>query len=55
MKTDIEVQNEPSMGKLLECPNCGQKLTAVEYASGEVTLCIKCRRCKSFIRVRITN
>lgn len=37
------------------CPHCGQKLTEVVDGEGSFSLRIKCRRCRNFIDVDISQ
>lgn len=39
-------------GSMAICPHCGQKLFVISGTSGDADVVIKCRRCRSYIRVQ---
>lgn len=41
--------------QLVLCPNCGQKLTDILNVEGKSELRIKCRRCRTFINIELTQ
>lgn len=54
-KTKIDENKIVSQGVMATCPFCGQKLTEVSHINGSLVLRIKCRRCRRFISVDISE
>nr|DAJ36705.1 MAG TPA: cysteine-rich protein [Caudoviricetes sp.] len=56
IKIDSQLDEKRDVGQntFVTCPVCGQKLTDVRKVEGSVLLRTVCRRCRNYIKIRIT-
>lgn len=50
---DTDQEHGSRDNELVECPECGQKLFAVEGIFHRGVFRLKCRKCKKYIRVKV--
>lgn len=53
--THLNTAKNLSSKQLVLCPKCGQKLTDILNVEGKTELRIKCRRCRTFINIELTQ
>lgn len=54
-KEDTEQSDTSDRNKMAVCPRCGQKLFEVESIFSRGVFRHKCRRCKIYVRVYVTD
>ncbi|KAB3925555.1 hypothetical protein GAS22_16470 [Bacteroides uniformis] len=57
IKIDSQLDEKRDVGQntFVTCPVCGQKLTDVRMVEGSILLRTVCRRCRNYIKIRITT
>lgn len=57
IRIDSRLDEKPDFlqSTFVTCPVCGQKLTDIKMADGNVLLRTMCRRCRNYIKIRITS
>lgn len=53
IKLYCDKNQSPTPVRLVECPECGQKLVDIVAARGEIDVRVKCRRCKQFVTISV--